>query len=119
LSSRNREFEVTTDTEENVFIQDGTLHIKPTLQDAELVEFNNTLDMRNSCTATSDLWASCVAVTNTYNGSIIPPTKSGRINTRRGASIKYGRVEVEAQMPAGDWLWPAVSISTSPILSQR
>lgn len=112
IGQSNREFEVTTDTEENVFIQDGALYIRPTLQDAELIENNNTLDLRDSCTATSDLWDSCVAVTNTYNGSIIPPTKSGRINTKRGASIKYGRVEVEAQMPAGDWLWPAVSTPT-------
>jgi len=104
----NHEFEVTTDDEENVFIQDGQLYIKPSLQDAALINNNYTLDMRNSCTATSDIWSSCVAVTNTFNGSIVPPVKSGRINTIRGASIKYGRVEVTAKMPAGDWLWPAI-----------
>ena len=108
LNRSNHEFEVTTDDEENVFIQDGQLYIKPSLQDATLINNNYTLDMRNSCTATSDIWASCVAITNTNNGSIIPPVKSGRINTIRGASIKYGRVEVTAKMPAGDWLWPAI-----------
>lgn len=46
--------------------------------------------------------------TNTTNGTIVNPVKSGRINTRKGASIKYGRVEVEARLPAGDWLWPAI-----------
>jgi beta-glucanase (GH16 family) len=34
--------------------------------------------------------------------------KSGRINTKVGASIKYGRVEVVAKIPQGDWLWPAI-----------
>lgn len=38
----------------------------------------------------------------------MPPTKSGRINTKKGASIKYGRVEVTAKLPKGDWLWPAI-----------
>jgi hypothetical protein len=46
--------------------------------------------------------------TNTTNGTIINPVKSGRINTKRGATIRYGRVEVEAKLPEGDWLWPAI-----------
>lgn len=48
---------------------------------------------------------SCVASTNTTNGTIINPVKSARLNTRIGASIKYGRVEVVAKLPVGDWLW--------------
>ena len=50
----------------------------------------------------------CVSSTNTTNGTIVNPVKSGRINTKKGATIKYGRVEVNAQLPAGDWLWPAI-----------
>lgn len=42
------------------------------------------------------------------NSSTVPPTTSGRINTRKSTSIKYGRVEVTAKLPAGDWLWPAI-----------
>ena len=33
---------------------------------------------------------------------------SGRINTRGTKSIKYGKVEVRAKLPQGDWLWPAI-----------
>ncbi|KAK3062333.1 hypothetical protein LTS18_004341, partial [Coniosporium uncinatum] len=33
---------------------------------------------------------------------------SGRINTKKGAAITFGRVEVTAQLPDGDWLWPAI-----------
>ena len=33
---------------------------------------------------------------------------SGRINTRGKKSIKYGKVEVRAKLPQGDWLWPAI-----------
>ena len=47
-------------------------------------------------------------MTNVTNGTIVNPVKSGRINTKAGATIKYGRVEVTATLPAGDWLWPGI-----------
>ncbi|MCJ1356157.1 MAG: hypothetical protein MMC33_006151 [Icmadophila ericetorum] len=104
----NGEFEETTVTDENVFIQDGKLIIKPTLQDASLVETNNILDLTTQGICTSTVFSDCVAATNVTNGTIINPVKSGRINTKNGATIKYGRVEVTASLPAGDWLWPAI-----------
>ena len=56
----------------------------------------------------STVWSDCVAATNITNGTIVPPVKSGRINSKKGATIKYGRVEVTAKLPQGDWLWPAI-----------
>lgn len=98
---------MTTDSDENVFIQDGVLTIKPTLQDENLVDNNNVVDLRGKgCTGLK--WTDCVASTNTTNGTIVNPVKSARINTKLGASIKFGRVEVTAKLPAGDWLWPAI-----------
>ncbi|ORY18873.1 concanavalin A-like lectin/glucanase domain-containing protein [Clohesyomyces aquaticus] len=103
----NGQFEQTTADGENVYIENGVLVIKPTLQDQILIESDNILDLRsNGCTGT--VWSDCVSVTNTTNGTIMNPVKSARINTRIGASIKFGRVEVVAQLPAGDWLWPAI-----------
>jgi len=85
------------------------LVIKPTLQDAQFVETegsNINLLADGSCSST--LYSDCVITTNTTNGTIVNPVKSGRINTKLGGNIKYGRVEVEAKLPAGDWLWPAI-----------
>lgn len=104
----NGQFEETTSTDENVFIQDGTLIIKPTLQDENLITQDNTLNLIKSGVCTSTVFTDCVATTNTTNGTIINPVKSGRLNTKNGAIIKFGRVEVEARMPSGDWLWPAI-----------
>ncbi|KAL9624700.1 MAG: hypothetical protein Q9160_001054 [Pyrenula sp. 1 TL-2023] len=104
----NGQFEETTNTDENVFIKDGMLHIKPTLQDKQLIAANNTLNLTQTGLCTSDKVGNCVASTNTTNGTIVNPVKSGRINTMKGATIKYGRVEVTAKLPAGDWLWPAI-----------
>lgn len=104
----NGQFEQTTVTDENVYIQDGMLTIKPTLQDENLVNEDNVIDLTAMGICSSDQWNNCVASTNTTNGTIIPPTKSGRLNTKKGAAITYGRVEVVAKMPRGDWLWPAI-----------
>ncbi|TKA62127.1 hypothetical protein B0A49_11585 [Cryomyces minteri] len=104
----NGQFEQTTTTDENVFIKNGQLWIQPTLQDPKLIETNNVINLLADKSCSSDVWSNCVAVTNTTNGTIVNPVKSGRINTKKGAVIKYGRVEVVAQLPAGDWLWPAI-----------
>lgn len=82
--------------------------IKPTLQDAKLIDSNNIIDLQKQGICSSDVWTNCHAVTNVTNGTIVPPVKSGRINTKKGAVIKYGRVEVTATLPQGDWLWPAI-----------
>jgi hypothetical protein len=103
----NGQFEMTTNTDENVFIKDNHLVIKPTLQDESFIGTNYTIDLRDKgCTGFE--WYDCVTHTNTTNSTIVNPVKSGRINTKLGPSIKYGRVEVVAKLPAGDWLWPAI-----------
>ncbi|KAH7055525.1 concanavalin A-like lectin/glucanase domain-containing protein [Macrophomina phaseolina] len=104
----NGEFDQTTADEENVFIKDGQLYIKPTLQDATLMETNNIINLTALGTCSSTLWSDCVAATNTTNGTVVPPVKSARITTQKSHSIKYGRVEVKAKIPQGDWLWPAI-----------
>lgn len=85
------------------------LVLKPTLQDPALIEKNTVINLiKDGTCSTPDIWSNCVAVTNTTNGTIINPVKSARLTTKVGASIKYGRVEVVARLPKGDWLWPAI-----------
>ncbi|KAK3372220.1 glycoside hydrolase family 16 protein [Podospora didyma] len=107
----NGEFQRTTGGDENVFVENGHLFIKATLEDDALTQRDfYKMDLLADGTCTSDKPFDCIAYTNNTNGnsSIVPPVKSGRINTLPGAKIKYGRVEVTAKLPAGDWLWPAI-----------
>ncbi|CAL3968348.1 unnamed protein product [Diplocarpon coronariae] len=104
----NGQFEQTTADPENVFIQDGKLIIKPTLQDEALITSNTVINLTTDGTCTSDVPKNCAAVTNVTAGTIVPPVRSGRINTKKGGVIRYGRVEVTAKLPSGDWLWPAI-----------
>lgn len=80
----------------------------PTLQDAKLIDSNHIINLTRDGICSSTVETNCVAQTNMTAGTIIPPVRSGRINTKKGATIKYGRVEVTAKLPAGDWLWPAI-----------
>ncbi|KAF7335510.1 Glucan 1,3-beta-glucosidase [Mycena venus] len=63
----------------------------------------------------------CSHTTNSTAGTIINPVQSARVSTLLSAkngnettlqltrgSIRYGKVEVRAKMPTGDWLWPAI-----------
>ena len=34
--------------------------------------------------------------------------QSARISTINSATIAFGKVEVRAKLPKGDWLWPAI-----------
>jgi len=106
----NGEFEQTTLDDENVFVQDGKLIIRPTLQDATLLAQNTVINLTANGTCSSDILTNCVSVTNLTASppTYVNPVKSGRINTKAGATITYGRVEVEAKLPVGDWLWPAL-----------
>ncbi|GAB7356290.1 hypothetical protein MBLNU459_g7094t1 [Dothideomycetes sp. NU459] len=104
----NGQFEETTNTDENAFVKDGMLVLKPTLQDASLIEKDNVINLLADGSCSSTVWSNCVAATNTTNGTIVNPVKSARISTRNSASIKFGRIEVEAKLPSGDWLWPAI-----------
>ncbi|GAA6034553.1 hypothetical protein JCM8097_005389 [Rhodosporidiobolus ruineniae] len=110
----NHEFEMTTSSPNNSFVEDGKLYIVPTLTSdnlgVEAITNGYTLNLTSDGTCTSDSLSDCVAFSNsTYgNYSVIPPVQSARLITKFSHNIKYGRVEVKAKMPTGDYIWPAI-----------
>jgi beta-glucanase (GH16 family) len=106
---RNGQFEYTTNTEENSFVEGGYLHIRPTLNDEKLITTDGAvLNLTSMGICSSTELKDCVSVTNSTTGTIINPVKSARLTTKKSASIRYGRIEVKAKLPNGKWLWPAV-----------
>lgn len=67
-----------------------------------------TLNLTTAGTCTSTDYLQCGVVSNATAGTIINPVRSARLTTAGKATITYGRVEVVAKMPQGDWLWPAI-----------
>ncbi|TDL23460.1 concanavalin A-like lectin/glucanase [Rickenella mellea] len=105
----NGEFEMTTASTNNSFVQDGILYITPTLTrdviGSAAIFDGHTFNL-TGCTNTN--LTACGAVSNVTTRTVINPVQSARINTRNSTSIQYGRVEIRARMPRGDWLWPAI-----------
>ncbi|KJA17901.1 glycoside hydrolase family 16 protein [Hypholoma sublateritium FD-334 SS-4] len=126
----NGEFEMTTDSRNNSFVKDGMLYIVPTLTSDNIgtaAVFDGTVYNITGCTFNitrpnngyieqdgglvfdwDSYYRSCSAVSNATAGTVINPVQSARLTTQNTASIRYGRVEIRAKMPNGDWLWPAM-----------
>lgn len=77
----NNELEHYTDSTENVYVQDGALHLKAT-DDPKVFE---------------DIDPNRVA-----------PYASGKIASQNKFSFKYGRIDFRAKLPTGNGLWPAL-----------
>lgn len=109
------EFEWTTDSTNNSYVKDGSLYIVPTLTSDSLGEaaitngYTLNLTANGKCTAAniSDPIA-CSVASNSSTGVVLPPVQSARLITNFSTTIKYGRIEVRAKMPTGDWIWPAI-----------
>jgi beta-glucanase (GH16 family) len=116
-------FDWTTDDKANSFTDEDGLHIVPTLttettgiNDDQLLNgytLNLTKTGDGDGTCTSDDYKQCSIRSNGTTGVIIPPVRSARLSTKGKKSIKYGRVEVVAKMPRGNWLWPAICAFTA------
>ncbi|XP_055607290.1 beta-1,3-glucan-binding protein-like [Uranotaenia lowii] len=109
----NGEFQYYLNHRDNSFVEDGILYIKPSFiglePGGEEYLKSGTLDINggdpgNYCTNPS--WNGCVR-TGTPE-SILNPVKSARIRTANSFSFKYGKLEIRAKLPSGDWMWPAL-----------
>ena len=107
-------FEWTTNDTSNIYVDKQGLHIVPTLT-TETTAINQgqltdgyTLNLTTAGTCTSLVSTDCSISSNTTLGQIINPVRSARINTKGTKQITYGKVEVVAKMPKGDWIWPSI-----------
>ncbi|CAN8097111.1 unnamed protein product [Discula destructiva] len=107
-------FDWTTADPTNVYVDGRGLHLVPTLTNettsitTDQMYNGYTLNLTTDGTCTEKSVSACSVHSNSTKGAMIPPVRSARINTRGKVGIKYGRVEVVAKNPRGDWLWPAI-----------
>ena len=108
--SRNGEFEMTTNSPNNSFVQDGKLYMVPTLTSdviGEAAVRDGFVYNITGCTAMNET-SGCGAVSNLTARTVINPVMSARISTKRSHAITYGKVEVVAKLPREDWIWPSI-----------
>lgn len=108
------EFEYYTNNRSNSYVTGGCLYIQPT----KLAETIGEQNVRNGFTL--DVWGSNPAdlcTSNDASGCLktsgtdkkyINPISSASLRTAESFSFAYGKVEVRAKLPRGDWLWPAI-----------
>ncbi|KAH9950815.1 concanavalin A-like lectin/glucanase domain-containing protein [Amylocystis lapponica] len=105
----NGEFQMTTTKSKNLYVNNGELYIMPTLTSDEIGEgslFDGYTYSLDGCTTANQ--TACSVTSSNDSGIVVNPVQSARISTQKSYSIQYGRVEVRAKLPRGDWLWPAI-----------
>ncbi|XP_058467033.1 beta-1,3-glucan-binding protein-like [Malaya genurostris] len=113
----NSEFQWYSGSDLNSYIKDGNLVLRPTLTADEFGEEFLTSgsinlweqDDFNRCTDDPD-WAAQIhgCVRQGSPEYILNPVRSARLRTHNSFGFKYGKLEIRAKLPAGDWLWPAL-----------
>jgi beta-glucanase (GH16 family) len=109
----NWEFEWYVNNRSNSYVKNGVLYIKPTFTEDAIghtqmvsgdvyVWGGQPADL-----CTSNNWWGCER-NAAASGNYINPIRSARLRTVNALSLKYGRVEVKAKLPKGDWIWPAI-----------
>ncbi|KAF7268731.1 hypothetical protein GWI33_018084 [Rhynchophorus ferrugineus] len=67
------------------------------------------LDLGKSCTGVP---ASIDCQQQPLGWFILPPVLSSQLTTKGKFSFKYGRIEVKAKLPKGDWLYPELYLNS-------
>ncbi|CAG9782085.1 unnamed protein product [Diatraea saccharalis] len=96
-------------TDGTIKLVDGNLNIVPLLLDEQKHEgsINENLDLSNRCTGQLDT-TECVR--HASGAQILPPIMTGKITTKNKFNFKFGRVEIRAKLPNGDWLIPELNL---------
>ncbi|KAJ7740917.1 glycoside hydrolase family 16 protein [Mycena maculata] len=103
----NAEFQIASGFDNVSFVKNNELYIFPQLTSDFIGEDTVTSGSYTVPDCSTTNLTACTASGNGVN-SVVNPVMSARLNTLGHYSIQYGRVEVVAKMPLGDWLWPAI-----------
>jgi len=106
----NWEFQYYRNNRKNSYVKDGVLYLKPSLTADEYGEdFLNSGSLNlwdEGCQDSMNIDGGCMI--NAGGDFIINPVQSAKLISQSKIKFKYGTVEMRAQMPRGDWLWPAL-----------
>lgn len=100
----NGEFQWYSNDKRNSYTENGNLHIKPTYTSEifgeEFLSSGRVSIPENQCSGEG-----CSKVGTPDD--IIHPIRSAKLTTYPHFAFKFGRLEIRAKIPAGDWFWPA------------
>ncbi|XP_066585294.1 beta-1,3-glucan-binding protein 1-like [Prorops nasuta] len=103
------EYVIYRNSNANIKIQNNQMKITPTFVDDNFGEGfsrRGTIILRD-CTGEAGTTECRRDARGSY---ILPPIMSSRMNTKERFAFRFGRVEVRAKLPRGDWLYPLISL---------
>ncbi|XP_052867859.1 beta-1,3-glucan-binding protein-like [Anopheles cruzii] len=108
----NWEFQYYSNGRKNSFVKDGIFFIRPSLLADETGEgflSSGLLNIHGGsphdyCTNPSNYGCERQGTPENY----LNPIKSARVRTVNSFNFKYGKLQIRAKLPTGDWLWPAL-----------
>ncbi|CAL7939425.1 unnamed protein product [Xylocopa violacea] len=106
------EFVVYMNDKNNVAVESGVLHIRPVPTDEKYRDGfvrDGTIAL-NKCTGQVNTHE---CKRTGYGWRILPPIISGRLNTKSSFNFLYGRIEVRAKLPRGDWIYPLLTLEAT------
>ncbi|KAI9282436.1 concanavalin A-like lectin/glucanase domain-containing protein [Umbelopsis sp. AD052] len=111
----NGEFQSYTNNRTNSFVEDGVLYLKPTFtantigEDTMKSGGRISLWGNDETSCTDNAAGGCERESlGDEGGNYLNPIQSAKIKLDRAFSVSYGKVEISARMPKGDWIWPAI-----------
>ncbi|XP_012276457.1 beta-1,3-glucan-binding protein [Orussus abietinus] len=90
--------------EETVAIRNGIFQIIPSILEDSYGEGSTSIGSVQLSGCTSNIPDECSRKATSYN--ILPPVISARLTTKNRFSFRYGKIEIRAKFPEGDWLYP-------------
>ncbi|CAG9766869.1 unnamed protein product [Ceutorhynchus assimilis] len=107
------EFVIYQDNLPTLSVENDKLVIMPVLTDSmygdDFVTGSEGLDLGKTCTGVRAS-SECYQVAQAWY--IIPPVISSQLTTKKKFSFKYGKVEIRAKLPKGDWLYPELFLNS-------
>ncbi|XP_053689556.1 beta-1,3-glucan-binding protein-like [Sabethes cyaneus] len=113
----NNEFQWYSGGGRNSYVKNGHFYIRPTLTADEFGERFLTSGVINlnqgpkhqRCTDPPG-WAEQIqgCYRRGSHNRILNPVRSARVRTINAFAFKYGKLEIRAKLPTGDWIWPAL-----------
>lgn len=112
-SGPDYEFVMYEDNPQTLSFQDGRLVVKPILTDSVYGEGFvgrplSSINLGEKCTGKS----SSECEQEVLGSQILPPILSAQLTTKDKFSFKYGKIEVRAKLPKGDWLYPELFLNS-------
>ncbi|XP_022904413.2 beta-1,3-glucan-binding protein-like [Onthophagus taurus] len=104
------EFVTYVNDQDNLYLKDGVCVFHPIFADDKYGNGyvrNALLDLNINCTAFNEY--DCKR--RPIGSNILPPVFSSRINSKPTFSFLYGKVEIKAKLPKGNWIYPQLYLT--------